>query len=115
VEDQGGRAAAENSDFDRFAPTAKVDALTVLNWDRNSAEPTRLTQVNLLERDDLMGAVMKSPGPFHETADGEHPDSKPDVNSKEYVEHVKQLRAFELTGKADFGAAIELVEEMIDG
>jgi HprK-related kinase B len=100
---------------DRFAPTAMVDALTVLNWDRNATEPTRLTQVNLLERDDLMGAVMKSPGPFHETAKGEHPDSKPDVNPDQYVEHVKQMRAYELTGKADFGAAVELVEQMIDG
>jgi HprK-related kinase B len=99
---------------DRFAPTSQVHALFVLNWDRNSKAPTVISPANLLERPDLLGAVSKSPGPFWLPKDGTAPARKPDVDPREYHPHVSKLRAYEITGRADFALAVELVEELIE-
>ena len=98
---------------DRFAPAPDVDALFVLNWDRNSSEATTITPVDLIERRDLLGAVMKSPGPFWIPKDGTPPASKPVVKEEDYLPHVKHLRAFEVSGKADFDAACDRIEAML--
>ncbi|MCA8917497.1 MAG: HprK-related kinase B [Planctomycetes bacterium] len=97
----------------RFAMSADVDALFVLNWHRNSTDPTELHQVNLFEREDLLAAVMKSPGPFWMPVDGQAPAKKPAVDPEWYYPHVKQMRVYEVTGKADFDAATAKIEALL--
>jgi hypothetical protein len=60
------------------------------------------------------GTVTKAPGPFHETAEGKHPERKPKVDPAQYLPHLTRLRAFEVRGKADFPRAIELIEAILD-
>jgi HprK-related kinase B len=100
---------------DRFAGAARADMLFVLNWDRNATTPTEVVPADLTQRRDLLGAVMKSPGPFYETADGRHPARKPDVDPELYLPHVPHIRALEIRGRADFEQATQLIETRLEG
>ncbi len=54
----------------RVQYAAPLTEFWVLNWTRGSEAPTALAEVDLATRPDLLGAIMKSPGPFHQHADG---------------------------------------------
>jgi HprK-related kinase B len=99
---------------DRFAYSGHVDALFVLNWDRNSTETTILSRAQLADRPDLLGAVMKSPGPFWIPRDGSPPSRKPEVDPDDYLPHLADLKTFEIKGRADFELACDLVEGALE-
>jgi HprK-related kinase B len=99
---------------DRFAAEAGVHAVFVLNWDRNADTETKAVPADLSKRPDLLAAVMKAPGPFHETADGKHPERKPEVDAAQYLPHLSRLRAYEIRGKADFPRATQLIQSLLD-
>jgi HprK-related kinase B len=70
LEDKHDVMIAEHYGRDRIAQEANLVALLVLNWSRNTDRPTEITRVDLRERTDLLDAIMKSPGPFYQFADG---------------------------------------------
>ncbi|MCG8611599.1 MAG: HprK-related kinase B [Pseudomonadales bacterium] len=55
---------------ERICHVAPLAAFLVLNWDRQSDEPLQFNEVDLSQRRDLLAAIMKSPGPFFQHAQG---------------------------------------------
>lgn len=98
---------------DCYRSEAPLDALVILNWSARSEQPTRLNEVDLNRRTDLLPAVMKTPGPFYA------PDAKGFLkngfqpNPEDYLEVLKATRVFEITGKIDFPAAERQLLEQI--
>ena len=54
----------------RISHDAHLTDFWVLNWSRDSATATEVKKVELDDRPDLLSAIMKSPGPFYQGADG---------------------------------------------
>lgn len=79
----------------------------VLDWQRDSAEPTRIEPVDIAARPDLLGAIMKSPGPFYQKPDGSflRDDEAPDPAG--YLEALEGIEISEVRGRVDFDALFE--------
>lgn len=83
----------------RFQLSSPLSSFIILNWKRVKA-PLEIHKVNPEERRDLLTAVMKSPGalvfrPGDPDAGGLRPES-------EYLELLKGLPVYEVTGGVDF-------------
>lgn len=76
----------------------------VLNWSRDSAEPLRVEAVDLSERRDLLAAIMKSPGPFYQNADGEFHTDTLGFDEGAYLKLLQQVPIYEACGGVDFDA-----------
>ncbi|WP_163846952.1 HprK-related kinase B [Pseudooceanicola aestuarii] len=88
----------------RVQYAAPLTEFWVLNWSRAAAAPMRLATVTLAERPDLLGAIMKSPGPFHQAPDGRfEPDgTRPDPAP--YLAALRGVTLREVAGRVDFDA-----------
>lgn len=76
----------------------------VLNWQRDAAAPTQVSEVDLAARPDLLSAIMKSPGPFHQHADGRFEASGTLPDPAPYLVALKGVRVCEVSGRVDFDA-----------
>ena len=74
----------------------------VLNWDRGSDLPTRVDQVDLATRPDLLTAIMKSPGPFYQHPDGHFEPNGAAPVPGPYLDALSGVRVSEVTGRVDF-------------
>ncbi|MBD3403161.1 HprK-related kinase B [candidate division GN15 bacterium] len=93
---------------DRFRLTAPMQALVILNWYRTS-ETTRVTEVSLGDRRDLLGAFIKDPGLFFKPPESVTTDLSEDA----YVEALSHCRTFEISGGVDFAYATEACLEIM--
>lgn len=89
---------------DRFVLTADLKALVIINWDRNSAAPFALKEVNLGERTDLVHAYMKTPGLFFEMSGDITP---PDFSERAFINVMRGVRIYEITGSVNFEEAAD--------
>ncbi len=89
---------------DRISFSAPLTEFWVLNWSRSSTEPTRLVDADLTERPDLLGAIMKSAGPFYQDADGVFLQDDDLLEPDAYLRQLKRVRIHEVTGAIDFDA-----------
>ena len=87
-----------------------MQALVLLDWHRNNREPTRLEAVSPAALTELLGAVMKSPGPFYADKDGRFLSNGTDVDHRPYEEILSGLPVFALRGTADFERAVALLK-----
>ena len=74
----------------------------ILNWKRDSDDELCLTQVDIEQRRDLLPAVMKSPGPFYQYADGHFSQDSHVLDEQAYVETLKNVNVYEASGGIDF-------------
>ncbi len=88
----------------RICAHATLSAFLVLNWERNSDRPLRVERVNLDERRELLAAIMKSPGPFYQFADGRFFDDSMILDQAPYLQNLDAIDVFEASGGADFDA-----------
>lgn len=79
----------------------------VLNWNRESTEATRLIDVDLSTRPDLLSAIMKSPGPFYQKTDGSFSRDTDQCSEADYLQALQGVRAREVTGRIDFDTIFE--------
>lgn len=93
---------------DRMQLEAPLAEFWVLNWAPEAAEPTRLTPVDLATRPDLLGAIVKSPGPFYQHPDGEFEPNGAAPALPPYLAALKGVPVFEVTGRIDFDALATL-------
>lgn len=87
----------------------------VLNWSRDSDRPTRVAPVTLAERPDLLSAIMKSPGPFYQHANG---DFEPNGNCSDpapYLAALDGVTVCEVSGRIDFDAIAAAGKALFDG
>lgn len=82
---------------------APLKAFLVLNWRRDSDEKLTLEQVNLAERRDLLGAIMKSPGPFYQLDDDSFYQDTTDFDEQAYLSVFENISVYEAKGGIDFG------------
>lgn len=90
----------------RVCLNAPLGALVVLNWDACTTQATCLKPIEWSER--YLPAMMKSSGPFYQRTDGRfwRPDDIPAKQS--YLDVLRDVPVFELSGRIDFEAATEL-------
>ena len=94
---------------------APLDVFFILSWKHDAKEEPAIRQVDIAERDDLLAAVMKSPGPFHLPADGGRPLQPMPPDKDEYIRNLAGVRIFELSGRVDFDWACEEALTRLEG
>lgn len=87
---------------ERIQYQAPLQALLILNWSRETQAETLLTQINLRERPELLAAVMKSPGPFFQTADGAFIADDYQADEQAYLSILDNIEVYEATGGINF-------------
>ena len=93
---------------DKILSSAPLKAFLVLNWQRDSDERLRLEQVNLADRLDLLGAIMKSPGPFYQLDDESFYQDTADFDEQAYLSVFEKISVYEAKGGIDFAALLKL-------
>ena len=63
---------------------APLAGFLVLNWQRDADADLALQRVELAQRRDLLAAIMKSPGPFYQYADGSFYSDTADFDVQAY-------------------------------
>ncbi|MES9957423.1 MAG: HprK-related kinase B [Sedimenticola sp.] len=97
---------------DRITPEAPLAAFLVLNWQRDNDTPLQLQRVDLAERRDLLGAIMKSPGPFYQYADGHFFQDDTPFDEQPYLETLDTIPVYEASGGIDFEGMAQRMEEL---
>jgi hypothetical protein len=69
--------------------------------------------VSLAERRDLLGVIMKSPGPFYQFADGSFYQDTDDLDEQTYLDTFENIPVYEATGRVDFEALVNLYFEIM--
>jgi HprK-related kinase B len=89
---------------DRIVTEAPLAGFLVLNWQRDTDAGLALNTVDLAQRHDLLGAIMKSPGPFYQYSDGSFHQDTAEFDEQAYLEALQGVPVYEATGKVDFAA-----------
>lgn len=98
----------------RIAPRAPLGGFVVLNWRRADTQALRVEQVDLAGRDDLLAAIMKSPGPFYQYADGRmYADGTP-FDRQAYLDALTGVPVYEVCGNIDFEAIRGQLERLTE-
>lgn len=92
----------------RMVSRAPLANFLILNWRHDSKQALRLQRVDLSKRPKLLGAIMKSPGPFHQYADGSFYVNGTAFDEHAYVAALQGVRIFEAGGRVDFSALARL-------
>jgi len=87
---------------DRLAQEARLAHLVILNWSHSGGHPARLVPVDVMQRGDLLDAVMKSPGPFYQAADGRFQGDTMPLHAEAYRRALQAVTVHEVTGRIDF-------------
>jgi HprK-related kinase B len=96
----------------RIAERGRLAAFLVLNWQRGGDHPTRVRQVDLRRRPDLLDAIMKSPGPFYQNANGELYSDETALDRSAYLTALADVMVYEAGGKVDFAAMPGLLDKL---
>ena len=97
----------------RIIPRARISTFLILNWRHNSDDETSMKQVELNTRRDLLGALMKSPGPFYQQPDGSFQQDTAGFDEDAYLRELKDVTIFEASGQINFTKLIELCRAKI--
>jgi len=97
---------------DRIVQQAPLGAFLVLNWQRDSQQPLKLESVSLAERPELLAAIMKSPGPFYQYADGHFFQDDTAFDEAAYLHALTDIPVYEASGTIDFDG---LAQRCLDG
>jgi HprK-related kinase B len=100
----------------RFDLVAPLDAFLVLTWRHDNEAPMRFERVDPAEREDLLVAIMKHPGPFYTPTEGKPPQGVGPLPKEPYLELLGDVPVYELSGGVDFdGAVSRVLEELLPG
>lgn len=98
---------------DRIISEAPLAAFLVLNWQRDSQNALQLKQVDLRERRDLLGAIMKSPGPFYQYADAEFFQDDTPFDELAYLDTLQGITVYEASGAINFQVMVKQLMELM--
>jgi len=88
----------------RIMEEAPMAAFLILDWQRDSERELEVEQVNLAEHRDLLGAVMKSPGPFYQYPDGSFLQDTTALDKAPYLAALENIPVYVARGRVDFAA-----------
>ncbi len=97
----------------RITTEAPLTAFLVLNWKRDSDQALNLQRVDLAERHDLLGAIMKSPGPFYQYTDSSFYQDDISFDEQAYLDSLKEIPVYEASGSIDFDTLIQQLDELM--
>lgn len=98
----------------RIVPESPLDAFVVLSWRHDADDEASLDEVDLAERPELLAAIMKSPGPFYQHADGRFHTDDAEFDDAAYLEALQGVPVFEVTGRVDFPLISERVAALLN-
>ncbi len=91
----------------KIRPSAPLCAFLILNWQRDSDQPLEVVPVDLSVRQDLLAAIMKSPGPFYQYPDGSFYSDATPFDEQAYLQSLAGVKAYEAKGRVDFEGLID--------
>ena len=91
----------------KIQPSAALTAFLVLNWQRGASAELALEEVDLRQRRDLLGAIMKSPGPFYQYPDGSFYQDTTPFDEQSYLDALQGVSVYEASGGIDFPGLVE--------
>lgn len=97
----------------RILGRSPLHAFLVLSWKRDVEDETRIEQVDLGERRELIAAIRKSPGPFWVDENGNGPSAPTMRDDESYLAALSSVRVFEATGRVDFERARILMRQRL--
>jgi HprK-related kinase B len=92
---------------DKIRLHAPISTFLILNWKRDSTAPCHIAEIDITQRQELLKAVMKSPGPFYQDQNGIFLNEHAIQNKVPYLNNLKHVKLFEASGKVDFSVAKE--------
>ncbi len=98
----------------RIAPESTLAAFVVLNWRHDDDSEASLEQVDLAQRPELLGTIMKSPGPFYQYADGRFHADDTAFDNAAYLQALQGVPVFEVTGRVDFLRISERIAALLN-
>lgn len=90
-----------------------LTTMLILNWDRQSTQPTTVAPVDIRHRSDLLPAVMKSPGPFYQNKQGEFLNGSQTPAPERYIELLSKVNVLEASGSIDFDLATQHIISLL--
>lgn len=97
----------------RIVFQTQISNFLILNWQRDTEDKTVMEPVDLSSRRDLLGALMKSPGPFYQHPDGLFHQDTADFDEEAYLSELKEVTIYEARGQINFERLIQLCHEKI--
>ncbi|MEG3637870.1 HprK-related kinase B [Magnetococcus sp. PR-3] len=94
---------------------APLTHLLILNWSRDSQEPTLVSQIDMNQRRELLSAVMKSPGPFYQYPNGSFLQDTTPLDPDPYMAVLEGVAIYEVTGQLDIQAATKQAMALLGG
>jgi HprK-related kinase B len=87
---------------DRIISEAPLSAFLILDWQRDGDRELQLERVDLTVQRDLLGALMKSPGPFYQHPDGTFQQDTAVFDDASYLAALEQVPVYVARGRVDF-------------
>jgi HprK-related kinase B len=91
----------------RITHEAGLGGFLILDWSRDSSEALSLEQADLASQPELLTAIMKSPGPFYQYADGRFYQDHTAMDPQDYIEALRGVDIYVARGRIDFEALAE--------
>jgi HprK-related kinase B len=88
----------------RIMPEAPLAAFLILDWQRDSKMELKVERVDLAADHDLLGALMKSPGPFYQYPDGTFLQDTAAFDERAYLDALENVAVYAARGRIDFSA-----------
>jgi len=91
----------------RITAEAPITAFLILDWQRDSDMELEVERVDLAVHRDLLGALMKSPGPFYQYPDGTFQQDTAAFDEPAYLHALENIAVYVARGRVDFAALSE--------
>ena len=91
----------------RVIPETPLSAFLILDWQRDGDTELGVEQVDLSVHRDLLGALMKSPGPFYQYPDGTFQEDTTAFNEAAYLDTLAGIPVYVARGRVDFSTLSE--------
>ncbi len=95
----------------RITLDAPLNTFLVLNWQHDSPSDTVVEEVDIAKRSDLLGAIMKAPSAFYQSADGSFYQQKTPLDESTYLKVLKGVKVYEARGRVDFDRLKQYCED----
>jgi HprK-related kinase B len=88
----------------RIVAEAPLAAFLILDWQRDTDEELVVEPADLAANRDLLGALMKSPGPFYQYPDGSLLQDTTALDEAAYLDTLRDIPVYAARGRVDFSA-----------
>jgi HprK-related kinase B len=97
----------------RIVQEAPLAGFLILDWQHDSEMELQVERVDLAGHRDLLGALMKSPGPFYQYPDGGFLQDTTELDEAPYLDTLQEVAVHVARGRIDFSALTERCLEEI--